>query len=66
MILKYDFASHQSTSEPLKGRLASVLDSLDSEFAPLALDAMVLTSKDPFLSEYVPVENNPRYGASGF
>lgn len=30
------------------------------------LDALVLTSKDPFLSEYVPRENNPRFGATRF
>ena len=66
MILKYDFASSQNTKQPLKGRLAEVLDSLDSQFASLGLDAIVLTSKDAFMSEYVPVENNPRYGATGF
>ena len=70
MILKYDFAGSsagsQSSSVPLKTRLAPVLDSLNSEFSSLGLDAIVLTSKDPFISEYVPVENNPRYGATGF
>jgi len=66
MILKYDFASSQNSTSPLKTRLASVLDSLDSEFTSMGLDAIILTSKDPFISEYVPIENNPRYGATGF
>jgi len=70
MILKYDFAKDsiigQSVITPLKNRLALVLDSLDLQFSSLGLDAIVLTSKDPFLSEYVPIENNPRYGATGF
>ncbi len=66
MILKYDFASGQNKMAPLKGRLAEVLNQLDTAFADQALDAMVLTSKDPFISEYVPLENNPRYGATGF
>lgn len=66
MILKYDFASGQNKMAPLKGRLSEVLNQLDSAFADLGLDAIVLTSKDPFLSEYVPLENNPRFGATGF
>ena len=70
MILKYDFdknsALSQNAIQPLKARLAGVLDSLDSEFNSLKLDAILLTSKDPFISEYVPLENNPRYGATGF
>ena len=66
MILKYDFAPRQNSAEPLKDRLGNVLDQLDSEFASLALDAIVLTPKDQFISEYVPTENSPRYGATGF
>jgi len=66
MILKYDFAASQSQFSSLKGRLGSALDSFDSAFADLALDAIVLTSKDPFISEYVPLENNPRFGATAF
>lgn len=66
MILKYDFASQQNNNAPLKSRLAPILDSFDTEFESLHLDAIILTSKDQFISEYVPVENNPRYGATGF
>jgi Xaa-Pro aminopeptidase len=66
MILKYDFASSQTSKEPRKASLAGVLDSFESTFASDTLDAIVLTSKDQFISEYVPVENNPRFGATGF
>ncbi len=66
MILKYDFAASQAQFSTLKNRLGSNLDALDSAFAHLELDAIVLTSKDPFISEYVPLENNPRFGATAF
>jgi Xaa-Pro aminopeptidase len=66
MILKYDFASGQNKMAPLNDRLSEVLNQLDNAFVDLGLDAIVLTSKDPFISEYVPLENNPRYGATGF
>ena len=66
MILKYDFASGQNKMAPLNDRLSDVLTQLDTTFADQGLDAIVLTSKDPFISEYVPLENNPRYGATGF
>jgi Xaa-Pro aminopeptidase len=62
MILKYDFAPDQSRrvlvplEESLKG-----LERVYADF-----DAVILTSKDPFLSEYVPLENNPRFGATRF
>ncbi len=62
MILKYDFAPdhtrriHVPLEESLKG-----LERIYSDF-----DAVILTSKDPFLSEYVPLENNPRFGATRF
>lgn len=62
MILKYDFAPDQArripvpVQESLKG-----LERIAADF-----DAIVLTSKDPFLSEYVPLENNPRFGATRF
>jgi Xaa-Pro aminopeptidase len=61
MILKYDFESKTSKSHDL----ASVLAGLETEFGA-KFDAVVLTSKDPFLSEYVPLDNNPRYGATHF
>ena len=70
MILKYDFAINsalgQNANQPLQGRLAGVLDSLDVEFSSFALDAIVLSSRDPFISEYVPLENSPRYGITAF
>jgi Xaa-Pro aminopeptidase len=61
MILKYDFESKTSKSHDLKAAIAG----LEKTFGQSA-DVVVLTSKDPFLSEYVPLENNPRYGATLF
>jgi Xaa-Pro aminopeptidase len=61
MILKYDFDAKTSKSHNLK----DALNGLETEFGA-SFDAVVLTSKDPFLSEYVPLENNPRYGATHF
>lgn len=61
MILKYDFESKNTKAHDLKAALAG----LENEFGANA-DVVVLTSKDPFLSEYVPVENNPRYGVTHF
>jgi Xaa-Pro aminopeptidase len=63
MLLKYDFAAE--TLE-LKTHLnvPANLESLDSMFPEL--DAIILTSKDPFISEYVPLSNNPRFGVTGF
>jgi Xaa-Pro aminopeptidase len=62
MILKYDFAPHQF--DPGQLILSQNLDFLETNFSDF--DAIVLTSKDPFISEYVPLVNNPRYGATGF
>ncbi|MBS1958620.1 MAG: M24 family metallopeptidase [Bdellovibrionales bacterium] len=63
MILKYDFAPDALENKtPLN--VAANLETLDTTFPDL--DAIVLTSKDPFISEYVPLSNNPRYGVSGF
>lgn len=62
MILKYDFAPNQFDPGELK--LEQNLDQLEAKFG--YLDALVLTSKDPFLSEYVPLINSPRYGITGF
>ena len=62
MNLKYDFAKEAAQGGFISPVLA--LDQLDAQVA--GLDALVLTSKDPFLSEYVPKENNPRFGATRF
>jgi Xaa-Pro aminopeptidase len=62
MILKYDFAS--DVSKKMLVPLEESLRGLERSFGDL--DAIVLTSKDPFISEYVPLENNPRFGASRF
>jgi Xaa-Pro aminopeptidase len=62
MKLKYDFEeSGESWAPPV---LAEALSRLEGVMT--GLDALVLTSKDPFLSEYVPKENNPRFGATRF
>jgi len=61
MILKYDFDAGKLGSHDFK----RALEGLEREFGA-RFDALVLTSKDPFLSEYVPLENNPRYGATHF
>ena len=62
MILKYDFSPHAfAKSFP---PLIESLDGLEQQFQNL--DAIVLTSKDPFMSEYVPRENNARFGATRF
>ncbi|MBC7396663.1 MAG: aminopeptidase P family N-terminal domain-containing protein, partial [Bdellovibrionales bacterium] len=60
MRLIHDFPK---TTE-IKPDLKQALNGLEKAFGNL--DAIVLTSKDPNLSEYVPLENNPRYGASHF
>ncbi len=60
MKLKFDFETSSYTAPDIQVSL----DGLDAAFKDL--DALVLTSKDPFLSEYVPIENNARYGATRF
>lgn len=62
MNLKYDFAP--SAASTVAFGTEDALEKLDSLVRDL--DALVLTSKDPFLSEYVPRENNPRFGATRF
>ncbi len=62
MILKYDFGSDSHPWSPPS--LEQALDRLDSVGA--GLDAVILTSKDAFISEYVPKENNLRFGATRF
>src|ERR1035437_7217544 len=70
MILKYDFATNsalgQGAIQQRKENLANGLDTLESEFSALQLDAIILTSIDPFISEYIPLENNHRYGVTAF
>ena len=61
MTLKYDFLDIANQAKPIAVSSLSKLEALYPE-----LDALVLTSKDAFMSEYVPLENNPRFGASGF
>jgi Xaa-Pro aminopeptidase len=62
MNLKYDFANDAGSKQwkPLEESLTGL------ENAFRHLDAVILTSKDPFISEYVPLENNPRFGATRF
>lgn len=60
MRLIHDF----SKSTAVKPDLKQAVLGLEAQFS--ALDAVVLTSKDPNLSEYVPLENNPRYGITLF
>ena len=62
MNLKYDFAPPAASI--VAYGTTDALERLDSQVREL--DALVLTSKDPFLSEYVPRENNPRFGATRF
>ena len=62
MNLKYDFAPPAAST--VAYGTTDALERLDSQVRDL--DALVLTSKDPFLSEYVPRENNPRFGATRF
>ena len=60
MLLPQDFPKNPHFTLDLSQALAGL------EQAYAHLDAVVLTSKDPFLSEYVPLENSLRYGATGF
>ncbi len=62
MDLKYDFAP--SAASTVASGIPVALERLEGLLA--GVDALVLTSKDPFLSEYVPRENNPRFGATRF
>ena len=62
MILKYDFGSDSNPWTPPS--LDHALDRLDGVSG--GLDAIILTSKDAFISEYVPKENNTRFGATRF
>ncbi|MBU6153706.1 MAG: M24 family metallopeptidase [Bdellovibrionales bacterium] len=62
MNLKYDFAP--SAASTVAWGPVDILERLDAVVS--SADALVLTSKDPFLSEYVPRENNPRFGATRF
>jgi len=62
MILPYDFAPQQFDPGPFS--LAQNLDALEKRFADF--DALVLNCKDPFISEYIPLVNNHRYGVTGF
>ncbi len=70
MLMKYDFEPKSAKTEPSQAPaqpssdLEKSLERLDQAYPDL--DAIVLTSKDPFMSEYVPVDNNPRYGATRF
>lgn len=62
MKLKYDFEETGNPgSLPAPSETASRLEQCME-----GIDALVLTSKDPFLSEYVPEGNNPRWGATRF
>jgi Xaa-Pro aminopeptidase len=62
MKLKYDFEDFGAGwSPPVLSETVRRLDEWMTD-----LDALILTSKDPFLSEYVPQQNNPRYGATRF
>lgn len=63
MILKYDFAKNELENASSLN-IPAALESLEITFPDL--DAIILTSKDPFISEYVPLSNNPRYGVTGF
>ncbi len=63
MKLKYDFTEEQLGVNN-KIDLAKNLSDLEKLCANL--DAVILTSKDPFMSEYVPLANNPRFGVTGF
>lgn len=62
--MKYDFSLPAAPAGMASIAWASVMDALDRSFPDL--DAIILTSKDPFVSEYVPLSNNPRYGITGF
>ena len=67
MILKYDFDPQelaQDDASARKAKLSKYLSELENNYA--SIDALVLTSKDPFISEYVPLSNNPRFGATAF
>lgn len=60
MLLIHDFPK----STAAKADLNKAMIGLEAEYSEL--DAVVLTSKDPNLSEYVPLDNNPRYGITLF
>ncbi|NDG84419.1 MAG: M24 family metallopeptidase, partial [Proteobacteria bacterium] len=62
MKFKYDFGA--DSAGPALPVLAESLDRLDA--VANGLDAVVLTSKDSFISEYVPKENSLRFGATRF
>ena len=64
-VLKYDFSPEQlGVSKTAQVDVSAAIENLEKSFSDC--DAVILTSKDQFISEYVPLSNNPRYGATGF
>ncbi|WP_034177632.1 aminopeptidase P family N-terminal domain-containing protein, partial [Burkholderia ambifaria] len=60
--LKYSFSglpSYDACVADTQRGLSRVLDAL-------RLDAVVVTSQDEYITEYLPRSNNPRYALSGF
>ncbi|MBN3792342.1 M24 family metallopeptidase [Burkholderia sp. Ac-20353] len=60
--LKYSFSSlppYDASVDETHAGLSRLLDAMQ-------LDAVVITSQDEFITEYLPRRNNPRYALSGF
>ncbi|RQS64214.1 M24 family metallopeptidase [Burkholderia sp. Bp8963] len=60
--LKYSFSSlppYDASVDVTHAGLSRLLDAMQ-------LDAVVITSQDEFITEYLPRRNNPRYALSGF
>jgi Xaa-Pro aminopeptidase len=66
--MKYDFAASNADYDPAKliERLEVRLNAKRLHEAYPDCDVMILTSKDPFVSEYVALANQHRFGATGF
>ncbi|MBR7960659.1 M24 family metallopeptidase [Burkholderia vietnamiensis] len=60
--LKYSF----SGLPPYHARVADTQAGLSRLLDAARLDAVVVTSQDEYITEYVPLRNNPRYAVSGF
>lgn len=60
--LQYSFAD----TERYQADVAASQDALDARLAELKLDAVLVTSQDRYISEYTPIQNNPRYALTQF
>ncbi|AIO76576.1 aminopeptidase P family protein [Burkholderia multivorans] len=60
--LTYSFSS----LSPYQASVADTQAALSRTLDTLQLDALVVTSQDEYVTEYLPRHNNPRYALSGF